>query len=175
MTEDSRRVWIRAIGRLGRETQLHLDERHRHFRITDAVIISVSLVITIIAVFNVYYVYVLSQGFNNIVDNMESMHQNLIVVKNDMDSITDKIEVFTVHMEHMDTIERNMNTMTTSMGSITGSMTNITGSISGMEQEMALMSAGMSNIDQRTGSMAGSVSIMRENTRQMAKPMKLIP
>ena len=35
MTEDSRRGIVEVIARLGRETQLHLDERHRHFRITD--------------------------------------------------------------------------------------------------------------------------------------------
>ncbi len=175
MTEDSRRVWIRVIGRLGRETQLHLDERHRHFRVTDAIIIVVSLIIAIIAIFNVYYIYVLSQGFNGIVDNMDSMHEHLIVVNNDMISITDKMEIFTGHMEHMDNIELNMGSLTDSMGSVTGSMHNITGSIGLMEQEMALMSAGMSNIDYRAGSMAGSVSVMRENTRQMARPMKMMP
>ncbi|MEN8213611.1 MAG: translation initiation factor 2 [Pseudomonadota bacterium] len=175
MTEDSRRVWVRVIGRLGRETQLHLDERHRHFRITDAVIIVVSLIITVIAVFNVYYVYVLSQGFNDIVDSMVSMHDHLVVVDRDMISITEKIGDFTGHMEHMDSIEQNMSSLTDSMGSVTASMTSITGNMGLMEQEMLLMSAGMSNIEYRAGNMAGSVNVMRENTRQMARPMKMLP
>ena len=175
MTEDSRRVWIRVIGRLGRETQLHLDERHRHFRVTDAIIITVSLIIAIIAIFNVYYIYVLSQGFNGIVDNMDSMHEHLVVVNEDMVSITGKMEVFTGHMKHMDKIEQNMDTLTGFMTSVTGSMHNITGSIGLMDQEMGLMSASMSNIEHRSGSMAGSVSVMRENTRQMARPMKMMP
>jgi len=67
MTEDPRRAVIEVIARLGRETQLHIDERYRHFRITDSVILIISLLLVILAVFNVYYVRVLYQDLNGIV------------------------------------------------------------------------------------------------------------
>ena len=74
---DSRETWIKVIGKLGRETQLHLDERYRSFQITDYIIHAVSILLAIIAIFNVYYVTVLYQNLNGIVENMESMHKHL--------------------------------------------------------------------------------------------------
>ena len=38
MGEDPRRAIVEVMARVGRETQYHLDERERHFRITDGVI-----------------------------------------------------------------------------------------------------------------------------------------
>lgn len=53
MREDPRRAVVQVIARLGRETQLHLDERYRHFRITDGVLLFTSVLLVILAVFNV--------------------------------------------------------------------------------------------------------------------------
>ncbi len=47
MAEDSRRAWVEVIARLGRETQFHIDERYRHFRITDAVTIVISVLLAV--------------------------------------------------------------------------------------------------------------------------------
>ena len=102
MAEDPRRVMIEVFARLGRETQLHLDERHRHFKITDAVIIAISALLTIVAVFNVYYVHILYQDLSGIVSSMDSMHDNMQQVKGSMTSITENIGNFNEHMAHMD-------------------------------------------------------------------------
>ena len=58
-TLDPRTPIVQVMARLGRETQLHLDERHRNFKITDKVILVISLLLVLLASVNVYYVRVL--------------------------------------------------------------------------------------------------------------------
>ncbi|MEJ2309215.1 MAG: translation initiation factor 2 [Gammaproteobacteria bacterium] len=175
MQSDSKRVWIQVIARLGRETQFHLDERYRHFKITDGVIVVVSLFMLVLAIFNVYYVWVLAQNLNGIVDNMDSMHRHMEIIKEDMITITDKVESFDASMQHMDRIAGNMGSLTTSMTSVSAAMSSIRDSMGVIDEDMKLMSSGMTNIDNRFMSMTRNVSIMRENTRKIARPMKLMP
>ena len=69
MDVDPRKPIVQVMARLGRETQLHLDERHRHFKVTDKVIMIISLLLVLLAFVNVYYVTVLYQDLNGIVGN----------------------------------------------------------------------------------------------------------
>lgn len=175
MQSDSKRVWIQVIARLGRETQFHLDERYRHFKITDGIIVVVSIFLAVLAIFNVYYVWVLSQNLNGIVSNMDSMHQNMQVIKEDMINITDRVSSFDRDMQHMDKITQNMGALSISMTSVSASMGGISGSMQTIDQDMHLLSRGMSNIDGRFVTMTNNVSVMRHNTRKIAEPMRLMP
>ncbi|MCB1728220.1 MAG: translation initiation factor 2, partial [Gammaproteobacteria bacterium] len=94
MTVDPRTPIVQVMARLGRETQLHLDERHRHFKVTDKVILVISLLLIMLACVNVYYVTVLYQDLNGIVDNMDSMYRNLSRVDRDMDLIAQRVQRF---------------------------------------------------------------------------------
>ena len=175
MQSDSKRVWIQVIARLGRETQFHLDERYRHFKITDGIIVVVSIFLAVLAIFNVYYVWVLSQNLNGIVSNMDSMHQNMQVIQEDMINITDRVSSFDRDMQHMDKITENMGALSISMTSVSASMGGISGSMQTIDQDMHLLSRGMSNIDGRFVTMTNNVSVMRHNTRKIAEPMRLMP
>ena len=93
MSVDPRSPIIQVMARLGRETQLHLDERHRHFKITDKVILVVSLLLVLLASVNVYYVRVLYRDLDGIVNNMDSMYRNLERVDFDMALIAQRVEV----------------------------------------------------------------------------------
>lgn len=171
MIEDPRRAIVQIIGRLGRETQLHLDERYRHFRITDAVIIITALLLVILAVFNVYYVRVLYGDFNGIVASMDSMHHNLRGVDNDMSVITKRMAAFDEHLSHMELIHANMGAMTEAIPKIRLNMDAMTGDMAGIERSMDLVGKGMGVIDQRVHLMTGAVATIRQNIRQFALPM----
>jgi methyl-accepting chemotaxis protein len=159
------------MARLGRETQLHLDERHRHFRITDAVIILISLVLVVLAIFNIYYVRVVYTDLDGIVSNMDSMYLNLRRVDKDMTVITDRLERVNGHVEHMESIDGQVSQMSTHLPEIREDMTSIDGSMTRIEQDMGLLGQGMGSIDQRMQQMSNTVGVMRENVRQMARPM----
>lgn len=169
--DDPRKPIVAVMARLGRETQLHLDERHRHFRITDAVIILISLILVVLAVFNIYYVRVVNQDLDGIVDNMDSMYRNLVRVDDDMGVITDRIEKFAGHVDHMTSMNAQMEALSTNLPAIRGAMTSIGGSMGQIEQDMNRLGHAMGNMDQRLQQMAGGVSVMRENVRQIARPM----
>jgi len=171
MIEDPRRAIVQVIGRLGRETQLHLDERYRHFRITDAVIIVTSLLLVILAVSNVYYIRVLYEDLNGIVANMDSMYGHLREVDEDMDVVTKRMAAFDGHMNYMQPIHDNMGALAKTMPQIRENMDSMTSDMSSIEQSMGLIGAGMGIIDQRVYLMTGGVATMRQNVRQIAHPM----
>jgi hypothetical protein len=162
---------VQVIARLGRETQLHLDERYRHFRITDGVIIATSLLLVILAVFNVYFVRVLYEDLNGIVANMESMHGHLQIVDEDMEVITERMAAFDTHMTHLEPIHQHMSALSGTLPKVRASMDGITGYMTGIEQSMGLVGQGMGIIDQRDHAMIGGVATMRENVRQFARPL----
>ncbi|MCP4284430.1 MAG: translation initiation factor 2 [Gammaproteobacteria bacterium] len=171
MAEDARPMVIEAVGRLGRETQLHLDERHRHFWITNLLIVVISILLVVVAIFNVYYIRVLYQDLSGIVFNMDSMHEHLRVVQGSMDEITTKVESFDQHMINMDKINRHTGSMSQSLPRIATAMSEMSGEVHAIRNEMAVLQGSMTNIDQRVGHMIGSVAGMGENVRQIARPM----
>jgi hypothetical protein len=171
MNEDPRRAVIQVIARLGRETQLHLDERYRHFRITDGVIIVISLLLMVLAVFNVYYVRVLYEDLNGIVTNMDSMYGHLREVDNDMRVITQRMVEFDSHMGYMEPIHANMGALSRTLPNIRTNMAVMTKDMFGIEQSMGLVGQGMGIIDQRVYLMTGGVATMRHNVRQFGGPI----
>lgn len=171
MNEDPRRAIVQVIARLGRETQLHLDERYRHFRITDGVILVISLLLMILAIFNVYYVRILAQDLNGIVANMDSMYGHLVRVDDDMNIITEQVAAFDEHMGHMEPIHANMLNLSETMPGIRANMDGISKDMYGIEQSMGLIGEATGIIDQRVYLMTGAVSSMRHNVRQFALPV----
>jgi hypothetical protein len=171
MSEDPRRAIVEVMARLGRETQFHLDERHRHFRITDGVILVTSLLLVVVAVFNVYYVRLLYQDFNGIVSNMDSMHKHLVNVDADIAVITHHMASFEGHMEHMGPINAYMGSLATTLPKVRAHMHGIAGDMATIEESMGLVGRGMGVIDQRVHGMTGGVAVMRENVGQIARPM----
>lgn len=171
MSEDPRRGIVEVMARLGRETQFHIDERYRHFQITDAVIIAVSLVLVILAVFNVYYVRVLYKDLDGTVTNMESMYERLRKVNEDMTLITDRFERFDKHMTHMEPITTHFTALADILPGMRGNMEQMAGQMPAIDQEMSAIFQTMGTIEQRLQHMVGGVSVMRHNTQQMAAPM----
>ncbi len=171
MHEDPRKPIVAVMARLSRETQLHLDERERHFRVTDAVIIAISLVLVILAVFNVYYVRIVYKDLDGIVENMDSMYHNLEIVDGNMTDIADRVSRFVEHIDHMQPIDRNVAAMAGTMPGIRNEMQAVAGTMQTIEQDMGLLGQAMIAIDQRVHQMTGGVGVMRENVRQIANPM----
>ncbi|MCB1849823.1 MAG: translation initiation factor 2 [Gammaproteobacteria bacterium] len=171
VAEDVRRLVISTVGRLGRETQLHLDERYRHFWVTNLLIIIISILLIVVAIFNVYYIRVLYQDLNVIVFNMDSMHTHLRVVKGSMDEITHRVESFDRHMANMDEINRHTSSMSDSLPRIANAMRDMSGEVHAIRNEMAVLQGSMISIDQRVVHMIGGVASMRENVHQIARPM----
>jgi uncharacterized protein YoxC len=171
MAEDPRKPIVAVMARLGRETQLHLDERYRHFRITDAVIIAISIVLVLTAVVNVYYVRVVYKDLDGIVNNMDSMYRKLRQVNEDMTVITDRFERVTGHVEHMGPITANVQRLAATVPDIRVDMEEVSGSMQTVRSDMTLLGQAMGNIDVRVHQMSGGVAIMRENVVQIARPM----
>ena len=171
MAEDPRKPIIAVMARLGRETQIHLDERHRLFRITDAIIITISVVLVIAAIFNVYYVRVVYTDLDGIVHNMDSMYRKLKQVDDDMTVIADRFDRVTGHVERMTAINANVLGLAQIVPDIRISLNSVTSEMGGIEGDMGLMNQAMANIDIRMQQMNRGVAVMRENVWQIAQPM----
>jgi hypothetical protein len=171
MAEDPRRAIVEVMARVGRATQFHIDERYRHFQITDLVTLIISVLLIVLAAWNVYHVRILYKDMDGIVGNMESMYGHLRDVDADMSLITRQMLAFDRHTSHMEGINTHMKELSASMPQIRANMTAMTRDTSSIEKNMALVSQAMILVDQRVHLMGGGVAGMRENMRQFARPM----
>ena len=171
MAEDSRRAWVEVIARLGRETQFHIDERYRHFRITDVVTIVISVLLSVVALFNIYYVQVLYNDLTEIVGTMDSMHEKLRGIDGDMAAIAQQMDSMDWRIADMEPIAGHMAAIGSNMPKIGAAMEAIRADVGGIDREMAPLGHGMLVIDQRVHSMLGGVAAIRNSVRQFAGPM----
>lgn len=174
MALDPKLLFVRMNARLSRETQLHLDHRHHHFRINKIIVLSISILLIVLAAFNIYFVRVLWQDLNGIVGNMDSMHANMRSVTDKMLTITGNVRQFEKDMEYMDSITKQTEGMSLMLPKVSGAMENMTGHIGSIETDMGHMSEGMTNIDQRFNHMATGVEYMRYNVREVSRPMGMM-
>ena len=171
MAEDSRRAWVEVIARLGRETQLHIDERYRHFRITDLVTIVVSVLLAVLALFNISYIQVLYNDLQEIVVAMDSMYGKLRGIDGDMAAIAQQMDSMDWRIANMEPIAAHMTSIGSNMPRIGDAMDAITTHVGTIDREMAPLGHGMLVIDQRVHSMLGGVSGIRNSVHQFAGPM----
>jgi len=168
---DPRRPIVEVMARLGRETQLHIDERERHFQITDAVIIGISVVLIILAVFNVYYVRVLYTDLDKIVASMDSMLGSLQRVDQDMVVVADRVQAFDAHLTHMHTITEHVGSVTGRLPLMREDMDAMAANMHLIDQDMAQLSQAVRTITPSMVHMTRSMAVMRHNVRQIAIPM----
>lgn len=171
MSVDPRTPIVQVMARLGRETQLHLDERHRHFKITDKVILFISVLLIMLACINVYYVTVLYQDLDGIVDNMDSMYHNMSRVTEDMDLIAQRVARFDRHIANMSPITRDMAAMSEVLPGLRTNMLNMRGEMSLIDGNMRSMTDAMGGIANQMHQITGGMSIMRQNVHQISGPM----
>jgi hypothetical protein len=171
MADDPRRGIVEVMARLGRATQYHIDERYRHFQITDLVIYVTSALLVILAVFNIYYIRTLYNDLTGIVTNMDSMHERLKVTEQDMSTVAGQMAAIDQKMQHMDPIHGHMASLAKTMPHIRVDMHDIAADVGTIEREMGVLGQGMVVIDGRTREMLVPVSTMRENVRQFGGPM----
>jgi len=168
---DPRRPIIEVMARIGRETQLTLDEREHHFKITDAVIATISFLLIILAIFNVYFVRVLYQDLDNIVVTMESMTHKLTQVDADMSMVADQVDAFEKHMQHMTSITSHVATVTTRLPKMREDMVSMALNMEFIHQDMSLLRNAVGSIAPTMAQMTRNISIMRHDVHQISKPM----
>lgn len=168
---DPRRPIVEVMARLGRETQLHLDERERHFQITDAVTVGISVLLIVLAIFNVYYVRVLYTDLDKIVYSMDSMLGSLKSVNDDMGEITARVEAFDSHMQHMGSIAGHMDSMVAQLPQMSADMDLMAASMHLIDSDMQHLAVAVRSITPSMVNMTNAMAVMRHNVRQIAIPM----
>ncbi len=171
MADDPRRGIVEVMARLGRATQYHIDERDRHFKITDIVIYATSVLLVVLAMFNIYYIQVLYNNLTGIVSSMGSMKERLTATDGDMAEVARRMASFDRQMRFMEPIHGHMVSIAGSMPKIRVDTGEISGNVGAIEREMGILGQGMVVIDQRTRDMLMPVSTMRENVRSFSGPM----
>ena len=168
---DPRRPIVEVMARLGRETQLHLDERERHFKITDGVIIGISVILIVLAIFNVYYVRVLYTDLDRIVNNMDLMLGNLGKVDDDMSVIAERITAFDGHIRHMASITTHVTNVTGQLPGMNDNMRSMAANMALIERDMADLSLAVHSITPSMMQMTNNMAVMRYNVHEIARPM----
>jgi len=172
--EDPRKAIVEVMARLSRETQLHMDERRKYIKKTDKVTVRISILIIILAVFNVYFVLILSNNMEGIVDNMDSMQHNLIKVDNDMSQIADTVEAYDNHLDYLHVISNNIGLFANNMPLVRRNMDSMTYSMQAIDSDMDGMKRAINNIGYNMHEITGNVSGMEYNIRQFSRPMGIM-
>ena len=174
MQDDPRRAIVEVMARLGRETQLHIDERHKHFKITDKVIKKISILLLIVAIINVYLVWVLSRNMDGIVNNMDSMRSHLTKIDDDMTEIAIAIEQFDNHITYMHVIANNIGNMTSSLPLNRINMDSMTESMQSIDHDLGGMKASIDDIGLNKYHMTSGMAGMEYTIRHFSKPMSVL-
>ena len=171
---DPRKPIVEVMARLGRETQFHLDERHRHFKITDAVIIGISIFLVVLAVMNIYFVRILYGDLEGIVANMENIYVNMKRVDDDMTAITANVIMLDEHMESMSTITRDTGHLADAMPAIRGSLTAMREDTTNMRVDMQRTREAMHGVRDKMHTVTGGMSNIRRSVREISRPMGVV-
>jgi uncharacterized protein YoxC len=171
MQDDPRRAIVEVMARLGRETQLHVDERHKHFKITDKVIRYISILLLIVAVVNVSLVWLLSTSLDTIVNNMDSMRSRLVVIDDDMQYISTTVGKFDEHTAYMHTIANNIGSITTNLPLIRLNTDSFTISMQSIDKDMESMKKSIGDIGGNMRGITNTMVGLEYNVRQFSKPM----
>lgn len=168
---DPRRPIVEVMARIGRETQLTIDEREQHFKITDTVIAAISVLLIILGVFNIYFVRVLYDDLDNIVATMESMVTKLNRVDKDMVAIADRIDAFDQHMQHMAPITGHVTSVTGRLPRMREDMVSMALNMQLINRDMVMLRGAVGSITPSMVQMTGNISLMRRDVHQISKPM----
>lgn len=168
---DPRRPIIEVMARLGRETQITLDEREQHFKITDAVTIVVSILLIVLAVFNIYFVKILYQDLDNIVVTMEGMVTKLDRVDKDMVQVAARVAAFDKHMQHMTSVTEHITAVTGRLPKMRKDMVRMALNMNLINIDMAPLRQAVSSISPSMVQMARTISIMRHDVHELSKPI----
>ena len=171
MADDPRRGIVEVMARLGQATQYHIDERYRHFKITDIVIYVTSALLVVLAMFNIYYIQVLYNDLQEIVVTMDSMHDKLRGIDGDMAAIAQQMDSMDWRIANMEPIAAHMTSIGSNMPRIGDAMDAITTHVGTIDRDMAPLGHGMLVIDQRVHGMLGAVAAIRNSVHQFTGPM----
>jgi len=168
---DPRRPIIEVMARIGRETQLTMDEREQHFKITDTVVVAISVLLIVLGIFNIYYVRVLYEDMDQIVATMESMLSKLNRVDADMVVVADRVDAFDRHMQHMASITGHVTSVTRRLPEMREDMVSMALNMRIINQDMTQLRGAVGTITPSMVQMTNNISLMRHDVYQIAKPM----
>ncbi|MDF1527679.1 MAG: translation initiation factor 2, partial [Sedimenticola sp.] len=91
-----------------------------------------------------------------------------------MSTIAEHVQSIDNSIQYMDNISIHTAEMSQSLPRIGSAMSDMAVNVDVINQDMGLMTFSLFNIEQRTGHMTGNVSLIRQNVRQIARPMGMM-
>lgn len=160
-----------SLYKLEHISDLHVKERRRHFRITNIFVWIVSVLIFLIAVFNLYNIYYFYDETMEIIDTIHGLDNTVNDIGQTMKQITLSMSKFNNSMESMEGVYSDVASMSEVMPLMQSNMSDAGVDISYLNQNMSAISMDMNVIDYHLKSMLGNVMHIEQNIHQIAKPM----
>lgn len=157
--------------KLERDIERHRGSRQYHMRRTN-ILVKVGVVfLLVMGVFNVLYVWDFYNHMQVIVNTITDLGTDVTVVSQNMVHLTDTMQKFDAHMDHMPGISSSAFSMSEQMFSINHSMANMLGNFSEVNREMSVMSGDVVEINQRFGNITQGINVMGRNVNAISGPM----
>jgi GTP1/Obg family GTP-binding protein len=149
----------------------HVTERRKGFRITNIMVIIVSILLFLIATINMYYLYYFYDDTIRIIKTTHSLDNTVLKITRSMKNMNENMAKFNKHMDSMPAVYENMASMSHLLPKMNSSMLSIKTDMQNMNHVMVFVNRDIQLIDFHLYSMTGKVRHIGGNMNQLAKPM----
>jgi len=149
----------------------HVKERRGHFRVTNTIVIIVSVLLLLIACINMYYLYHFYIDSKRIIDTAHGLDDTVLIISKSMKKITGKMEKFSQHLDSMPAVYDDISSLTEVMPTMQKTMVDFQMNVKQMNTVMNFVNKDIQLIGFHLSTMTQKVSYMGSNIQQLAKPM----
>lgn len=160
-----------TLHKLEHVSNFHVKERRKHFRITNIIVIGISLLLFFIALVNVFFLYDFYKSTMKIIGITHDLDNTVVQITSQMDDINHTLAKYNQHMGHMKGMYEDINSISTVMPSMSSNLSDIQYSVMGMNSVMKFVNKDIHLIDVNLQHMTHNVSLMGGNIYQIAKPI----
>lgn len=160
-----------TLGKLEHDIERHRGERQYHMRRTNSFVKLAAVFLLVMGVFNGLYLWDFYIRMQEIVTTITGLGQDVTAVSVNMVSLTDTMQKFDTHMNHMPGITGSAISMSEQMSPMNQSIGQMLANMNSVNGDMALMRHDVVEVNQRFSNITRGVSMMGNNVNAISGPM----
>ncbi|MFK5893222.1 MAG: hypothetical protein QM504_08385 [Pseudomonadota bacterium] len=149
----------------------HVQERRKHFRVTNFFVFIVSALLMIIAIVNMFYLYGFYQNTLRIIKTTHALDNTVIDISKSMNKIKQSMGKFNTHMSSMEGVYSDVSSISSVMPDMQKSMSSFQSNMNKMNRVMEFVNRDIQLIDFHLKGMTNSVSNLGSDMYKIARPM----
>lgn len=149
------------------------NEKSIQRRFVTSIVIRITLgFMLLLAIANIYFLNMLSDGLTNTLDSADVISQEFSNIANDMTAVTSSVEKINFEVNALIPIAKNVSFIDHNMNGITQNLHNITTSMGGIETSINQVDRSMTHVDHTMREVSKDMYFIGEDVNNMSAPAK---